>query len=72
MLKQQDNKTSTTAFSALGLSAPSMRAINEIMKFTHATTVQDQTLPPILRGLDVLARAKTGSGKTVAFLLPSI
>ena len=37
-----------------------------------ATVVQDQTLPPILQGLDVLARAKTGSGKTVAFLLPSI
>ena len=72
VLKQQDNKTSTTAFSALNLSAPTMRAINEIMKFTHATAVQDQTLPPILRGLDVLARAKTGSGKTVAFLLPSI
>ena len=42
------------------------------MKFTHATFVQDQTLPSILNGLDILARAKTGSGKTVAFLLPSI
>ena len=72
VLVQKDNKTSTTAFSALGLSAPTMRAINEIMKFTHATAVQDQTLPPILQGLDILARAKTGSGKTVAFLLPSI
>ena len=69
---QKGNSTSTTAFGAMGLSAPTMRAISEVMKFTHATVVQDQTLPPILQGLDVLARAKTGSGKTVAFLLPSI
>ena len=72
VLKQKDNKTSTTAFSALGLSAPTMRAIDEIMKFTHATAVQDQTLPHVLGGADVLARAKTGSGKTIAFLLPAL
>ena len=72
VMAQKDNKTSTTAFAALGLSPNTMRAITEIMKFTHATTVQDQTLPHCLRGLDILARAKTGSGKTVAFLLPSI
>ena len=46
VLKQQDNKTNTTAFSALRLSAPVDRSSSEIMKFTHATTVQDQTLPP--------------------------
>mmetsp|Transcript_35225 Transcript_35225/g.86427 ORF Transcript_35225/g.86427 Transcript_35225/m.86427 type:complete len:673 (+) Transcript_35225:423-2441(+) len=71
-MTQAGNTTTTTAFAVMGLSSPSMRAINEVMKFTHATAVQDQTLPPILQGLDVLARAKTGSGKTVAFLLPSI
>ena len=39
--------------------------------FTHATAVQDATLP-IISGADVLARAKTGSGKTIAFLLPAL
>ncbi|KAL3904280.1 MAG: hypothetical protein SGARI_004990, partial [Bacillariaceae sp.] len=34
------------------------------------TKVQAETLPPILQGHDVLAKAKTGSGKTTAFLLP--
>ncbi|KAG4379670.1 hypothetical protein GLYMA_16G025700v4 [Glycine max] len=36
------------------------------------TVVQEATLPVILKGKDVLAKAKTGTGKTVAFLLPSI
>jgi ATP-dependent RNA helicase MSS116 len=69
---QQSNSASTVQFASLGLSAPTMRAMNEVFGYTNATAVQDQTLPPIMKGLDVLARAKTGSGKTIAFLLPSI
>ena len=62
----------TAAFANMGLTQKSARAISEVMKFTHATSVQDATLPHIMRGLDLLARAKTGSGKTVGFLLPAI
>ena len=69
---QQSNSASTVSFASLGLSQPTMRAIDDVFGYTHATAVQDQTLPPILKGLDVLARAKTGSGKTIAFLVPSI
>lgn len=36
------------------------------------TTVQEATLTQALAGTDVLAQAKTGTGKTVAFLLPAI
>merc|ERR1719453_1624461 len=36
------------------------------------TPVQAETLPVIIRGTDVLAKAKTGTGKTLAFLIPSI
>lgn len=40
--------------------------------YEKMTVVQEATLPVILKGKDVLAKAKTGTGKTVAFLLPSI
>jgi Rad3-related DNA helicase len=36
------------------------------------TPVQAKTLPVIIQGTDVLAKAKTGTGKTLAFLIPSI
>ena len=39
------NGTTTTAFADMGLTEPSMRAIEEELGFTHATSVQDQTLP---------------------------
>jgi ATP-dependent RNA helicase RhlE len=38
--------------------------------FTVATAVQDGAIPPALEGKDVLATAHTGTGKTLAFLLP--
>ncbi|KAK3194634.1 hypothetical protein Dsin_025944 [Dipteronia sinensis] len=40
--------------------------------YERMTKVQEATLPVILKGKDVLAKAKTGTGKTVAFLLPAI
>ena len=40
--------------------------------FERCTAVQHQTLPGLLRGEDMLAKARTGTGKTVAFLLPTI
>jgi len=66
------NGTTTIAFSEMGLSRESMRAIDKELGFTHATAVQHLTLPYIKKGVDVLARAKTGSGKTLGFTLPSI
>jgi ATP-dependent RNA helicase DDX55/SPB4 len=38
--------------------------------FTHATPVQEATIPRLLRHQDVVVQAATGSGKTLAFLLP--
>ena len=62
--------SSTAAFENMGLTEASSRAIRDVLRFTHATAVQDATLPHIMAGLDVLARAKTGSGKTVGFCFP--
>jgi ATP-dependent RNA helicase MSS116 len=59
-------------FDSLGLSTQSQRAISEVLKYTLMSKVQEQSLPPIMAGQDVLARAKTGTGKTMGFLLPSI
>ena len=43
---------------------------HEVKGYRHATEVQDAVLPHIMAGKDVLARAKTGSGKTIAFPPP--
>lgn len=49
---------------------PSLLEGLEAMGFEEATPVQEQAIPPILKGQDVLACAQTGTGKTAAFLLP--
>lgn len=42
------------------------------MGFENATPIQEQAIPVILKGKDVLASAQTGTGKTAAFMLPTI
>ena len=56
-------------FAALCLSVPLLRAVGEL-GFVEPTPVQAAAVPAILRGGDVWASARTGSGKTAAFLLP--
>ena len=55
-----------TDFSSLALPAPLLQAV-EALGFTTMTDVQAASLPPMLDGKDVIAQAKTGSGKTAAF-----
>ncbi|MBI0549508.1 ATP-dependent RNA helicase DbpA [Pectobacterium parmentieri] len=57
---------STTSFSSLALPAEQLSNLNEL-GYTDMTPVQAATLPAVLSGADVRAKAKTGSGKTAAF-----
>ena len=56
-------------FSKLGLSAEILRAISD-QGYSEPTPVQVQAIPPILSGLDVMAGAQTGTGKTAGFTWP--
>ena len=56
-------------FDQLGLSAELLRAIDE-KGYREATPIQQQAIPLILEGRDVLAGAQTGTGKTAGFTLP--
>ncbi|XP_029031914.2 probable ATP-dependent RNA helicase DDX55 homolog [Osmia bicornis bicornis] len=51
------------------LSGPVLKTIEEL-KFSHMTPVQAASIPLLLKGKDVAAEAVTGSGKTIAFLIP--
>jgi len=50
----------------------SKRALVQDMGLQTMTEVQAKTFPAILAGKDVLARARTGTGKTLAFLVPAV
>ena len=58
-----------TTFQDLGLSEAALSAV-ERMGFTEPTPVQSEAIPLALAGRDVVAAAKTGTGKTAAFALP--
>ncbi|HLW88135.1 MAG TPA: DEAD/DEAH box helicase [Terriglobales bacterium] len=60
-----------TTFSELPLSAALQQKL-AAAQFVTPTPVQAQALPPALEGKDVLATAQTGTGKTLAFLIPII
>jgi ATP-dependent RNA helicase RhlE len=56
-------------FKDLGLSAELLRAV-EKQGYDEATPIQQQAIPLIIEGKDVLAGAQTGTGKTAGFTLP--
>ena len=67
--EEQPVDTTIKNFNQLHLSRPLLRAINE-MGFTSPTPIQARCIPLALAGKDICAAAKTGSGKTAAYLLP--
>jgi ATP-dependent RNA helicase RhlE len=58
-------------FESFNLSKPLLSALAD-MQLTHPTTIQEKTFSVIMSGKDVLGIAQTGTGKTIAFLLPAL
>src|SRR6187431_710831 len=61
----------SSGFDALELAAPLLQAVREL-GYQQPTPVQEQAIPLVLEGRDLMAGAQTGTGKTAAFALPTL
>ncbi len=64
-------KTPATSFDDLPLD-PRLRLGVRSMGYVTPTPIQDRTIPPAVLGRDLVGTAQTGTGKTAAFLLPTL
>lgn len=62
---------SSEDFASLPLSEPTRKALAD-MGFSKMTKIQAKSIRPLLAGQDLLGAAKTGSGKTLSFLIPAV
>ena len=60
-----------TTFADLGLSPPVLEALQHL-GYQKPTPIQEETIPLLLQGRDVIGQAQTGTGKTAAFGLPML
>src|SRR3954452_2034181 len=60
-----------TTFAELGLSEPILKALSHL-GYERPTPIQEQAIPALREGLDVMGQAQTGTGKTAAFGLPML
>src|SRR5436190_3114013 len=60
-----------TAFADLGLSESTLQALQDV-GYEKPSPIQEQAIPPLLNGGDIIGQAQTGSGKTAAFGLPIV
>lgn len=65
----QNPTLAQTPFDTLGVSAHLVAALQKL-NITSATPIQSKSIPLLLEGKDILASAQTGTGKTIAYLLP--
>ncbi|XP_050899347.1 probable DEAD-box ATP-dependent RNA helicase 48 [Lathyrus oleraceus] len=69
--QEQENVLTQTRFEECAISPLTIKALSS-SGYIHMTRVQETSLPICLEGVDVMVKAKTGTGKTAAFLLPAI
>ncbi|KAK3065632.1 hypothetical protein LTS18_002595, partial [Coniosporium uncinatum] len=60
------------SFAQCGLSLKVLDVLRNVLHFDTPTPIQQQAIPVISSGRDVLFCSKTGSGKTIAYLLPAL
>ena len=65
------NRNNMSNFDELGLSKQTLAAVDQL-GYAEPTPVQEQAIPLVLEGRDLIAAAKTGTGKTAAFSLPTM
>lgn len=70
-MTSQNTETNAASFADLGLSETVLAAVAD-MGYELPTPVQAASIPEVLAGRDLLAAAQTGTGKTAAFLLPTL
>jgi ATP-dependent RNA helicase DeaD len=61
----------TKTFAELGLSEQTQQALRDV-GYESPSPIQEQAIPPLLEGRDVIGQAQTGTGKTAAFGLPIV
>ncbi|MDC0666259.1 DEAD/DEAH box helicase [Nannocystis radixulma] len=68
-MREDEDSATPTGFSALDLPEPLLQALRDL-GYESPTPIQEETIPHLLAGHDLLGQAQTGTGKTAAFALP--
>lgn len=69
--EEADGSETVSSFYQMNLSRPLMRAIG-VLGYTYPTPIQAATIPIALLGRDICGCAATGTGKTAAYMLPTV
>lgn len=69
--EEADGSETVSSFYQMNLSRPLMRAIG-VLGYTYPTPIQASTIPIALLGRDICGCAATGTGKTAAYMLPTV
>ena len=70
-MAEEENENKTLGFHDMGLDDRILKAIASL-GWAEPTLIQEKAIPLALEGKDILARARTGSGKTAAVSIPVI
>ena len=69
MSTENKNTTASHGFAQYGLSLSILEAL-DMLGYHHPTAIQQEVIPLVLAGKNVVARSRTGTGKTAAFAVP--